>query len=305
MPTPETPDESIPPLPVTEQSTSDQPPPEQPAPMHDIHPAHHAATTWRDFCIHIATIVLGLLIALGLEQAVERIHDYHELNETREALAREQVANDKAWADNEFDWRRTFVELKNNLAVLEDSRRHPGTPQTALPGDLHWVQSPFIWNHAVWDAAQQKGITQRMSLEEANKHLEFYGIMTMMAEQSLQTWNAINDAHRFDLLDPDPTHLTGQQLDDVINLTLIALQRHVTLGYSFGRFAAEYPNRPHTITWHLIEKLRPTAVMLDPKGMAAAHETTKARLKAANSGPAGNVIDPQALNYGNREDINK
>ena len=40
----------------------------------DVHPAHHAATTWRDFFIHIATIVLGLLIAVGLEQRVEHFH---------------------------------------------------------------------------------------------------------------------------------------------------------------------------------------------------------------------------------------
>ena len=36
--------------------------------MLDVHPAHHAASTWRDFFIHIATIVLGLLIAIGLER---------------------------------------------------------------------------------------------------------------------------------------------------------------------------------------------------------------------------------------------
>src|ERR1017187_10104742 len=44
-------------------------PHEEPPAMLDIHPAHHAASTWRDFFIHIATIVLGLLIAIGLEQA--------------------------------------------------------------------------------------------------------------------------------------------------------------------------------------------------------------------------------------------
>lgn len=41
--------------------------------MLDVHPAHHAASTWRDFFIHIVTIVIGLLIAIGLEQTVEHI----------------------------------------------------------------------------------------------------------------------------------------------------------------------------------------------------------------------------------------
>jgi hypothetical protein len=264
-------------------------------PMLDVDPPHHAIGTWRDFFIHIATIVVGLLIAIGLEQTVESIHEHHELNATREALVHEQQSNEKAWADDEYDWRRTFVELKNNLRVLEYIKHHPGTPQTALPGELRWTQSPFMWNHAVWDAAQQRGIVQRMSLVEANSHLEYYGLMTLMNQQSLQTWDAVNAAHSFDFLDPDPTHLSGQQLDQVIQLTLVALQKHVTFGYAFGLYAVEHPDRPHTITWDLIAKLRPDPFDLDPQGMAAAHAITQARLKGANSGKDGTIISPKAL----------
>ena len=32
--------------------------------MIDIHPPHHAATTRRDFFIHLATVVLGILFAI-------------------------------------------------------------------------------------------------------------------------------------------------------------------------------------------------------------------------------------------------
>ena len=46
--------------------------------MLDIHPPHHAATTSRDFFIHIATITIGLFIAIGLEQTVEAIHHLHQ-----------------------------------------------------------------------------------------------------------------------------------------------------------------------------------------------------------------------------------
>jgi hypothetical protein len=266
--------------------TPPQPEPAQqePAPMLDVHPAHHAASTWRDFIVHIATIVLGLLIAIGLEQTVERIHRHYELRETREALEQERKANEKAWANDEHDWRRTFAELKNNLTVLEYIRLHPKTPQTALPGELRWIQSPFEWNHAVWDAAQQKGVVQLMPLEEGNANQEYYAIMTTMNDQSLQAWNAINKAHSFDLLDPDPTHLSPAQLDNVIQLTLSALNEHVIFGYSFGRFAVEYPNHPHTITWGTIETLRPMPSNLDPQGMAAARKLTADRMKAANSG---------------------
>jgi hypothetical protein len=52
----------------------------------EVHPAHHAASTWRDFFIHIATIVIGLLIAVGLEQTVELVHHRHQLRDLREGI---------------------------------------------------------------------------------------------------------------------------------------------------------------------------------------------------------------------------
>jgi hypothetical protein len=56
--------------------------------MLDVHPPHAPTHTWKDFFIHIATIVLGLLIAIGLEQTVEHFHERHQLHELRQgALA--------------------------------------------------------------------------------------------------------------------------------------------------------------------------------------------------------------------------
>ena len=35
--------------------------------MLDVHPLHGAVHTWTDFFIHLATLVIGLLIAVFLE----------------------------------------------------------------------------------------------------------------------------------------------------------------------------------------------------------------------------------------------
>jgi hypothetical protein len=255
--------------------------PEQTRPMIDVHAPHQTVHTWRDFLVHIATIVVGLLIAIGLEQAVERVHAQHELKETRGEIAHEQKTNEASWARNERNWRATFAELKNDITVLEFIQEHPGTPQTELPGVLAWEQAPFLWNHAVWDAAQVKGVVQRMPLEESNGHQEYYGLMNVIAAQSLDDWNAINAAHSFDLLDPDPTHLSATELDRVMQLTLYALQKHMVMGYSFGRFADEFPDLPHTLTWDAIAAMRPTAQATDPKGLERASALTKARIEAA------------------------
>jgi len=61
--------------------------------MLDVHPPHHAVHAWRDFFIHIATIVIGLCIAVGIEQTVEFFHHRHQLHKAEEALHDEGVTN--------------------------------------------------------------------------------------------------------------------------------------------------------------------------------------------------------------------
>ena len=248
--------------------------------MLDVHPPHHATHTWRDFFIHIATIVVGLIIAVGLEQLVEHIHQRYELRETREALSRELESNRVHLASNQHEWLLTTAGLKNNLLVLEYIRQRPGTPETALPGDLNWNQAPFAYDHAVWDAAEKNGITRQMPLTEANTDQNLYTQLGGLSQQSFDDWNAINDAARFELLDTDPTHLSPQRLDQVIQLTETALEKHIEFGLSYGRLAHDFPDLPHAITWTNIDRVRPSALSLDPHGMAAAHQRTTDRIHA-------------------------
>jgi len=46
--------------------------------MLDVHAPHQSVHSWRDFFVHIATIAVGLLIAVGLEQTVEAIRHHQE-----------------------------------------------------------------------------------------------------------------------------------------------------------------------------------------------------------------------------------
>jgi hypothetical protein len=97
------------------------------------------------------------------------------------------------------------------------------------------------------------------------------------------------------VLDVHPPHEAAHTWTDFLIHIANALQKHVLLGYSFGRFANEFPERPHTITWDTIRELRPTASQLDPAGMADARKKTADRLEGANAGADGTRIDPNAL----------
>ena len=86
--------------------------------MLDVHPTQEALHTWKGFFIHIATIVIGLCIAVGLEQTVEFFHHRHRVAETREALRVERESNIRAFAESVGEFHRQTAALINNIIVL-------------------------------------------------------------------------------------------------------------------------------------------------------------------------------------------
>jgi hypothetical protein len=136
--------------------------------MLDVHPPHHAASTLRDFFIHIATIVIGLLIAIGLEQTVEHFHHRHQVADTREALEAEKKENIHLFHDNVTEHIMTMGYLHNNLRIFEYLRDHPGTPQDKLPGILYW---PIFSNQPIesaWSTAEHTDVLTLMPRAEVN-----------------------------------------------------------------------------------------------------------------------------------------
>jgi hypothetical protein len=67
--------------------------PEDPAPMLDIHAPHESIHTWKSFFVHLGTIVIGLLIAIGLEQSVESLHHHRQVREMEVKLHKESTDN--------------------------------------------------------------------------------------------------------------------------------------------------------------------------------------------------------------------
>lgn len=63
--------------------------------MLDVHPPEHGIHGVRDFFIHLLTITVGLLIALGLEASVEALHHRGERLEA-EATLREELNQNRA-----------------------------------------------------------------------------------------------------------------------------------------------------------------------------------------------------------------
>jgi hypothetical protein len=59
----------------------------------DVHAPHEPVNRWRNFFIHLATITIGLFIALSLEECVELRHHWRLVHEAEANMQNEIEAN--------------------------------------------------------------------------------------------------------------------------------------------------------------------------------------------------------------------
>ncbi len=124
--------------------------------MLDVHPPHQPAHTWKHFFIHIATIVIGLLIAVGLEQTVELIHHHEQARQLGESLDQEIEKNLAILESDSAVMDRICQVEEQNKAALEAALASHGT----VP--FHYIDfdpTP-TWlapTNAVWATARDNG----------------------------------------------------------------------------------------------------------------------------------------------------
>ena len=210
--------------------------------MLDVHPPHESVHTWRDFFIHIATIVIGLLIAVGLEQTVEAIHHRHQVSDTRAALQREQRQNIRRFAVQTRWFHELTPSLRTNLAILVFLRSHPHAPPAAWPGQFYWGSSTMPYSDAAWKTAQQDGVVEHMPQEEVQRFADIYTRLATIRQDELEERAAMEAARGFRLRDPDPSHLTPAALDKVIECMTQVLVLHLRTAGEQSRLFRRIPD---------------------------------------------------------------
>ena len=123
--------------------------------MLDVHVPHKTEHSWKDFIIHIATITVGLFIAIGLEQTVEYFHHLHQRHQLEEALRDELRTNLHRDAEDfrTFGQIRAYtVELKSAVSARRTAAASPTAPPSA--NDTRRYQIPTAPSMAIWDAAK-------------------------------------------------------------------------------------------------------------------------------------------------------
>ena len=188
----------------------------------DVHPAHHAPRTWRDFFVHLVTITIGLFIALTLQAGVESLHHRHLVREARENLRREIEINRKHYAENVQNIEKNRSQLAHDIDHLRDLRS--GKP--IEKNDLVWG---WAWNgyiDASWKTARETGAVSYMSFDLINAYAQLYLQQDYVNAQALAIINDEPKSAAFLQIAKDPAALS---LSDIQSMLISLAENDIKL----------------------------------------------------------------------------
>jgi hypothetical protein len=168
--------------------------------MLEAHAPQEPIHSWKGFFIHIATIAIGLLIAIGLEQTVEYFHHRHLAHAARAQLLEEVQANGQIAKDDAYAVRMHQRHLQDALQVLDRARDHTLRPTDHIITGRAWSPAQV----AAWETARQSGAAAYFSsAEQATFELANWDARTFNADH-IEATQAIGRAAmsiNVDLLD--------------------------------------------------------------------------------------------------------
>jgi hypothetical protein len=193
----------------------------------EVHAPHEPIHTWRDFFIHIATITIGLLIAIGLEQTVEYLHHRHLVKEARENIRREIEANEKL-AETDLGYLQADADLmKTNVAKARALRANPH----ALDHNGEF-KSEYSWtsfNESAWSSARDSGALTYMPVEEVQRYDDLYETQRMMNADASESFTKQMELVAPFIMEDGPSNIKPDDLHQLLHDSATAYLRLATL----------------------------------------------------------------------------
>jgi hypothetical protein len=153
--------------------------------MLDVHPPEHKIHGTRDFFLHLFTITIGLLIALGLEAGVEALHHRHQ-REQAEMLIRQEIQNNLTKLRSGAP--EATAELHNMGTVLQTlEARSQSQPGALSERDFVFRESPI--QDAAWRTASSTGALNLMDYAEVERFSEAYKEQALLQTLEEETLN--------------------------------------------------------------------------------------------------------------------
>ena len=214
--------------------------------MLEVHPPHSAVHGIRDFFVHLFTITVGLLIALGLEGCVERAHHRHLVHEAEASLHSEIENNSKAISSALDEVEKQQATIKHDVEVLRYIAANHKTPTDSsmeINFRVHGLDD------VAWRTAQATTALSYMSYASVQEYADIYSVQEKFNAAEIQ---AVRDASvsvgpfiSSKKGDPDPT--AGEADDIRRRLEILAGQLFYvesllkSLQAQYGKFLSQHP----------------------------------------------------------------
>lgn len=156
----------------------------------EVHRPHGPFHSWPEFLVEIATIVLGVVIALSFEGAREWYHNRALAHDAREAIAREIADNKKSVDGNlrAVDERTKRLDEALQFANEMLTKGKSAMQSISLNADLGDLSS------ASWETADHTGALAQMSYAEVQKYSYAYILQNQYQAQQRRTLEHLSDA---------------------------------------------------------------------------------------------------------------
>lgn len=149
----------------------------------------------KDFIIHMLTVVLGILIALGFEAVVQWGHHRALVREARANLATEIALNRKALNDGLPE----IIGRKEKLQRILGFLRQMEKGQT-LHDTFSFGWSGFDLYATAWKTAETSGATAYMSYDNLKEYTELYDLQQVFASFQTDAFHANTDLSALPLI---------------------------------------------------------------------------------------------------------
>ena len=154
----------------------------------DIHPPEGHIGSAKDFFVHMSMIVLGILIALGLDSAAEVYRHHRELREARENILAE-VGENKTKLDAALT--KAPIATRELQAVLDSTERWLTHTATAADDPNQLGYSVLSLSSTSWESAQVAGVLNYMTFPEVQRFTKVYLLQKQfegIQDKTVQRW---------------------------------------------------------------------------------------------------------------------
>jgi hypothetical protein len=213
----------------------------------EVHPPHSSIHGWRDFSIHLATITMGLLIALGLEGCVEWLQHRHVMHQAQKSLQIEITANAGSMQARLDGLQKQQQDLKQDVDVLTRVIANPDAP---IHGSLDLRLDITDFDNVSWTTAQSTGAMALMPYATAREYSDIYGEQTAIDAQmqlavrdlSVALGPLLNAKSRDSLPDAEDAKLMKHNIEILQGQLYLVDSLLKTMDKTYKKFLESHPN---------------------------------------------------------------